>query len=692
MEDSQTLLVARGSAGRRSGIHSPLPRLAALALISCLGLAACGGGGGGGGTPSFTVTPSAGANGSIAPATAQTVTQGQVTSFTITPASGFGIAAVTGCGGTLAGNTFTTAAITANCTVSATFEALPAAPALTLTPEAIKTFAFSWAAVPGASEYRLFENPDGGSGYTQVATAPGTDTGLDLEVFLPGRVNASYILEACNSGGCTDSNTVFVSGTLAEAVGYVKASNTGLFDAFGVSLALSGDGTTLAVAARQEDSNAIGIDGNQGDDSVVNSGSVYVFIRDGASWMQQAYVKASNTGTNDEFGAAIALSDDGSTLAVGAWDEDSNATGVNADEGDDSAPESGAVYVYTRSGTSWSQQAYIKASNTGQDDEFGTSVALSGDGDTLAVGAVGESSSDTGIESNQGDDNAPDSGAVYVFTRSGTSWSQQAYVKAANTDQDDEFGTAVALSDDGSTLAVGARGEDGNTTGVNGNGSDNNAPGSGAAYVFTRDGTSWSQQAYIKASNTGQQDMFGRAVALSGDGETLAVGAVAEDSSATGIDGNGDDDNVFGSGAVYVYTRSGTSWSQQAYVKASNPGLNDVFGHSLALSDNGNALVVGATGEGSNATGIGGDQAEDNTTSGSGAVYVFARTGTIWAQQAYVKAANTDQGDAFGFDVALSGDGTTLAAGATNEDGSATGIGGNQDDNALPGSGAVYLY
>ena len=258
-------------------------------------------------------------------------------------------------------------------------------------------------------------------------------------------------------------------------------------------------------------------------------------------------------------------------------------------------------------------EAYLKASNTGEFDEFGYSVALSGD--TLAVGAYREDSNATGVGGTQADNSANDSGAVYVFTRSGTTWTQQAYLKASNTDARDYFGYSVALS--GDTLAVGALSEDSNATGVGGNGADNSVNYSGAVYVFTRSGTTWSQQAYLKASNTGANDYFGSSVALSGD--TLAVGAILEDSNATGVNGNEANNSVTGSGAVYVFTRSGTTWSQQAYLKASNTGVGDWFGSSVALS--GDTLAVGAQSESSNATGVGGTQA-DNSASGSGAVYV----------------------------------------------------------------------
>jgi trimeric autotransporter adhesin len=486
-----------------------------------------------------------------------------------------------------------------------------------------------------------------------------------------------------------------VFSTLAQEA-YIKASNTGARDEFGGSVALSADGSTLAVAAPFEASAAIGIGGNQADESLPNAGAVYVFTRVDASWNQQAYIKASNTGSDDRFGGSIALSADGSTLVVGARGEDSADFGIGGNENDNSRSSAGAVYVFTRNGTTWAQQAYVKASNTGTSDYFGSSVALSADGTILAVGATGEASSAAGVGGNQNDDSSSGAGAVYVFTRSGTVWSQQTYIKAFNPDPDDRFGGAIALSADGLTLAVGARDEDSAATGVGGNQADNSAPSAGAVYVYTRKGTMWSQQAYIKASNTDAGDFFGQHIALSADGSTLVVGAPFESSAATGTGGDQLDDSANGAGAVYVFLRDGIAWIQHAYVKASNTDRGDAF-CAVALSSDGSILAVGAAGESSAATGIGGDQA-DNSATGAGAVYLFVRQGVTWGQQAYVKATNTNASDFFGGDplgdtsVTLSGDGATLAVGAPPEGSAATGINGNQGNNAAPHSGAVYVF
>lgn len=298
----------------------------------------------------------------------------------------------------------------------------PPAPVLTLSPRSIKGLRFLWTDVAGETEYRLLENPDGVSSYLQVASFAANATSHDHRVFLPARINARYVLQACNSVGCSDS--------------------------------------------------------------APGSGAVYVFIRSGSTWARQAYVKASSSDVSDQFGYGLALSADGNTLAVGLRNEASNAIGANGNSANNSAPGSGAVFVFARSATTWSQQAYVKASNTGASDDFGASIALSADGDTLAAGAPQESSSAIGIDGDASDDSATNSGAVYVFIRGANTWSQQAYLKASNTQEFDNFGSSIALSSDGSVLAVGAAREDSSATGIGGNQTDNSALVSGAVYLF----------------------------------------------------------------------------------------------------------------------------------------------------------------------------------------------------------------
>src|ERR1700731_2467144 len=182
------------------------------------------------------------------------------------------------------------------------------------------------------------------------------------------------------------------AGRQLKQVAYLKASNTEANDHFGNggtleghAIALSGDGNTLAVGAPYESSGAKGINGDQNDNSVYAAGAVYVFVRKNDAWSQQAYIKASNPGQSYRFGYVVSLSQDGNTLAVSAYFEASAAKGINGDQNDKSIPQAGAVYAFTRTGTTWSQQAYVKASNTGEagvgnqpgkGDQFGFSIGL----------------------------------------------------------------------------------------------------------------------------------------------------------------------------------------------------------------------------------------------------------------------------------------------------------------------------
>jgi hypothetical protein len=334
------------------------------------------------------------------------------------------------------------------------------------------------------------------------------------------------------------------------------------------------------------------------------------------------YVKASNTGAGDMFGYAVALSADGDTLAVGAPYEASAVMGIGGYGDDDSIYSAGVVYIFRRSGRTWRQQAYVKASNTDVGDIFGSAVAISADGNTLAVGAYHEDSAAGGIGGDENDNSMDNAGAVYVFRRNSGTWRQQAYVKAGNTDADDRFGYAIALSADGNTLTVGAQYEASSARGIGGNENDNSMGGAGAVYVFRRSSGTWQQQAYVKAGNTYAGDWFGYTVALSSDGNTLIVGAPHEASAARGVNGNEEDNSMDDAGAVYVFRCNSGVWRQQAYVKAGNTDAGDWFGYAVALSSDGNTLIVGASGEASAARGIGGDE-DGNSMDNAGMVYLY---------------------------------------------------------------------
>lgn len=469
--------------------------------------------------------------------------------------------------------------------------------------------------------------------------------------------------------------------------------NTQSGDQFGFSVAVSGD--TVVVGAINEDSSTMGVNSTP-DENSSNSGAAYVFTRTAGPWTQQAYLKPATVGTTqagDRFGYSVAIS--GDTIVVGASAEDSSTTGVNSTPNENST-DSGAAYVFTRTAGLWTQQAYLKPAAVGTmqtGDEFGGSVAVSGD--TIVVGAIGEDSSTTGVNSAP-NENSVASGAAYVFTRNAGIWTQQAYIKptgVGTTQVADLFGYSVAVA--GDTVVIGAALEDSSTTGVNSapNESSTNA---GAAYVFTRNSELWTQQAYLKPNAVGirqDSDQFGISVTISDD--TIVVGANWEDSSTTGVNSVPNDSGIANdSGAAYIFMRSGGIWTQQAYLKPDAVGTTqaaDQFGWSVAVSDG--TVVVGAHLEDGNATGINGIPNEVAT--GAGTAYVFTRSSGGWTQAAYLKpsAIGTNQsGDNLGGSVAIAGD--VLVVGARGEDSNTT------DVNSIPNdtggidfnAGATYLF
>ncbi|PQJ55203.1 hypothetical protein BTO11_07615 [Psychrosphaera saromensis] len=534
-------------------------------------------------------------------------------------------------------------------------------------------------------------------------------------------ISADYFVLASFKGEFEPSSEANLSADdVNKMIGYFKASNTSAGDFFGHSVALSGDGHTLAIAAYFENNSASGVitdksevNGDKDGLTTNNSGAVYLFSNSSGKWVQTTYVKASNPGAGDNFGESVALNNDGTILAVGAVYEQNSASAVGvitdgSETSDDNGGEafSGAVYLFNKNNDVWAQSAYIKASTPLENGTFGVSVKLSGDGTILAVGADEQSLSGT----------SPGPGAVYLFSNSDDVWTQTAYLKASNPGNGDRFGYSIALSDDGATLAVGAYQEDNNVTGVNTDGSEiagdvAHTVNAGAVYLFNKSSDVWSQTAYVKASNTGSSDNFGYSVALSGDGATLAVGAYNEDYSVTGVTTNSptvhniDDGATERAGAVYLFNKNNDVWSQTFYVKASNTEEEDGFGYSVALSFDGARLAVGAYAEDNSVTGVITDDSEVARDvileSDAGAVYLFDKSSDVWSQTAYVKASNTEEEDGFGSSLALSGDGATLAVGAPQEDNAATGIITDGSENGVTGTGdtgtsnnagAVYVY
>lgn len=559
---------------------------------------------------------------------------------------------------------------------------MPSGFSLSITPGALSP-AFDPATFVYAARVGMFVDH-----VTLTATAPSRiQVGFNDELVASGQAWQSPLLaigpnvitvHADEAGFARRSYTLTVTRGYQEA--YLKANATrvvaegaGTGDELGARVALSGD--TLVVSAVGDPSAADGVNGDQTDDSAAGAGAAYVFVRNGETWTQQAYLKASNSDEDDRFGTSVAI--DGNTIVVGAPREGSSATGVNGSQLNEGT-YAGAAYVFVRNGSTWTQQAYLKAGYSGLVDLFGTSVAIAGD--TVVIGSPQESSSSTTINGPDNDD-ALSAGAAFVFLRSGTTWSQQAHLKAANAEAQDRFGEQVAI--DGATILVGAPGESSQPNGTGSNPSNNSAASSGAAYVFTRAGGTWTQQAYIKANAGQPNDRFGSAVAISDN--VAVVGAFNEGSNATGVDGTPTSFSAIAAGAAYIFERAGTSWSQTAYLKASNTNAYDGFGEQVAV-DNGR-VIVGAPWEASNATGFDGRQS-NNSAVNSGAVYVFVRGAAQWQQLAYVKASNARPDHYFG-SVAISGD--SVIVGAPGETSASSGINGSQTDNGAYRAGAIYV-
>jgi hypothetical protein len=449
--------------------------------------------------------------------------------------------------------------------------------------------------------------------------------------------------EACVLAALADAGSPPPSrdGGFTAQVAYLKSQNTEAGDAFGEALALSGDGATLAVGAPGEDSRA---QGNPFDNRASASGAVSVFSRREGVWSAQAFLKAATPRQGDHFGHRLSLSRDGTVLAVSAVDESSDAVGIDRPQVNARAPSSGAVFIFTRKGTAWAQTAYVKASNPGANDAFGASVSLSADGTVLVVGAPGEASDAIGPGSDQFNDRAPGRGAAYVFRRDAMGWVQTNYLKSRQADVTG-FGFSLALSANASTLVVQSAGDAGviaalglpaleeqsSTRTQKGFASATiDADGGlvasselderGGLVTLYQRGPPWRVDASLPApSGPGG----GATLALSADGQVLVVGHPGDASRATGVDGDQTDTSRPRSGAARIYVRRRGVMELDAYVKPVNTGAGDAFGSSVAVSDDGTVLVVGAPGEASAAVGVGGTPFNDSAPN-AGAVYSFS--------------------------------------------------------------------
>jgi hypothetical protein len=379
-----------------------------------------------------------------------------------------------------------------------------------------------------------------------------------------------------NAQGTAYVFKVLTPAWLQEANGV--ASDGTAFAHLGWSVALSGD--TAIVGAITDDPGG-----------VTNQGSAYIFVRSGATWTQQQKLLASDGAANDQFGNSVAIS--GQTAVVGAELADVGA-----------ATDRGAAYVFVRNGTVWTQQQKLLATDGAATDQFGRSVAISGG--TIVVGAPLD---DLGSNLN--------AGSAYVFLRSGTStWTQQQQLTASGGLGSDLFGESVAISQN--TIIVGAHLDD-----------VGSAANQGSAYIFTRSGTTWTQQQQLFGSDSAAGDRFGSRVSISQ--ETAVVGATLADVSMR-VD----------QGAAYVFVRNGTTWSQQAKLVSPDGAAGDIFGSDVAIDSD--IIVIGA-------------QFDDvGANANQGSAHVFERAGTTWTHRRQLTSAPAAHSDRFGNSVSVSGD------------------------------------
>ena len=404
---------------------------------------------------------------------------------------------------------------------------------------------------------------------------------------------------------------------------YLKAPNTGANDGFGSSVAA--EGPLLVVGAPNEDSAATGVDGNGSDNASTDAGAAYVLRRRGLVWMVEAYLKPSANVSGAHFGASVAIWK--GTVIVGAPG--------------DGATVAGAVYFFGKSGTTWSQTQRLAATGSAK---FGASLALA---DTfLAIGAPNVAAG--GV-------------SIYHWTSAAAGWtpttSLSGTILGASTGA--QFGAAVAMAPD-LTLLIGAPLDDSIGGGV---------ADTGAVYAFKYDGANWVSQGVLRPAVADSGDQFGASVSVAAD--VAVIGAPGEDSlDATPENNLGQDP-----GAAYRFTRTGTTWSQGEFIKATPPLDQDRFGTWVGV--HGDLIAVGAP-----------DTAAQDPASGR--VLVWRHTPATLTAIGVLRNPASDAFDDFGTGAALSGEGILVAA--PREDGAGTGTTGSPADDSAANAGAVFAF
>lgn len=499
----------------------------------------------------------------------------------------------------------------------------PATPAAPTVAYAVKAFEFSWPAVSGATRYRLGEDPTVSGNFTLLVDNIATTTHAvrDLSLAQPP-VAWRYALQACNAGGCS-AWSLPVSPDPTRAIGYFKSSNA-IDTGFGEHLAFSPDGNTLAVASASLlnlfsrsanqwvwlqtlpfDASApapslaadgtllVGSSGVDG--ASTDQGQVQVFVRTPGGWTLTDTWNPPTPISNGRFGNAVDISHNGLVAVVS---EDGEAS-------------PGKFHVYRRSGAAWSLEQTVQPNMPRPSGRFGWRARLSADGSTIVVGSPFEDSGSTSDETNT---STSDAGAAFIYGYdAGTGlWTRRAYLKAPAPSVNDWFGTTTAISADGAMVVIGARRRP-----VAGQAN------AGAAYVFRRNAGTYALSQTLTSPQPKDNGVFaGFDMALTPDGSMLVIGEIGDASASVGVGGSPIPAGLNNAGAAHLYRLGGAAFSYAAYLKASNTGAIDGFGHSVAVAPDGRTIAVGARNESSAATGIGGDQTNESMPL-AGAVYLY---------------------------------------------------------------------
>jgi hypothetical protein len=469
----------------------------------------------------------------------------------------------------------------------------------------------AWESFTGATHYELRVNEDGASGFSLLASTTGLSyTEYKFPVHLAHWDAASYQLAACNQERCISSTERLLTSGLSTSA-EKRIGNTGATD----KVAVSGDGNTIAFF-RPDHS---GID---------------VYRYQDNAWLVDSNIYFFSPGIEIDQLDDVQLNNDGTIIAY-KFRERIDFVYRNR------------VGVYSANGSDWVEESVFDTINA---SDYIYDVALSSDGTTLAF-----NSADT----------------IQIYYNNGAGWSLQDSI-ATPGNAGSLYRFALSLNADGSTLAAGYPAESSNAQGIDGNSNDTSSPSSGAVYVYQRNNSVWEQQAYIKASNAEGidqddqfGDQFGRAIDISGDGNSIIVGARGEDSNSALINGDQADNSASFAGAAYVFSRSNGQWTQDAYIKASNADQGDEFGYAVSISGNGQYLAIGAPQENSGYSDtVNPEEIIGGTALGlgyNGAVYVYEKTDSGWNKVTFLKTANRGgYTERYGWCNELSDDGRVL--------------------------------